>query len=93
MNWICISLSAGCNGEPDSTVSIVSSRGLDDQLSSFDPWQRRKDFSFNLCFQTGCEAHPATCTVGTVGPFPGAKVRLGRDGDHSPQSTADVENE
>jgi hypothetical protein len=32
-----------------------------------------KDFSSNLCVQTGSEAHPASCTMGTGGPFPGAK--------------------
>jgi hypothetical protein len=30
-----------------------------------------KDFSFRLCVQTGSEAHPASCTMGTDGPFPG----------------------
>jgi hypothetical protein len=44
----------------------------------------RKDFSSNLCVQTGSEAHPASYPVGTGGPFPGAKARPGRDGDHSP---------
>jgi len=44
--------------------------------SSFDPRQRRKDFSSNLCIQTGSGPHPASCTVGTGGPFPGAKVTL-----------------
>jgi hypothetical protein len=32
-----------------------------------------KDFSSNLCVQTGSEAHPASCPMGTGGPFPGAK--------------------
>jgi hypothetical protein len=40
--------------------------------SRFDPRQRRKDFSSSLCVQTGSGAHPATCPVGTQGPFPGA---------------------
>jgi hypothetical protein len=31
--------------------------------------------------------------MGTGGPFPGAKVRPGRDADHSPPSSAEVENE
>jgi hypothetical protein len=43
-----------------------------------------KDFSSNLCVQTGSGAHPASCTMGTGGPFPGAKARLGSDADHSP---------
>jgi hypothetical protein len=52
--------------------------------SRFDSWQRRKDFSCSLCVQTGSGAHPAFCTMGTGGPFPGAKARPGRDADHSP---------
>jgi hypothetical protein len=32
-----------------------------------------KDFSSNLCVQTGSGAHPASCTMGTGGPFSGAK--------------------
>jgi hypothetical protein len=52
-----------------------------------------RDFSSSLCVQTGSEAHPASCTMGTGGPFPGAKARPGRDADHSPLSTAEVKNE
>jgi hypothetical protein len=59
----------------------------------FDPRQRRKNFSSSLCVQTGNGAHPASCTMGTVGPFPGPKARPGRDSDHSPPSSAEVENE
>jgi hypothetical protein len=44
----------------------------------------------NLCFQTGSEAHPASCTVGTGGSFPGGKTRPGRVADHSPPSSAEV---
>jgi hypothetical protein len=33
------------------------------------------------------------CTMGTGGPFPGAKARPGRDADHSPPSSVEVENE
>jgi hypothetical protein len=32
-----------------------------------------EDFSSNLCVQTGSGAHPASCTVGTGGSFPGVK--------------------
>jgi hypothetical protein len=42
------------------------------------------------CVQTGSGAHPASYTMGTGGPFPGAKAR---DVDHSPPSSAEVENE
>jgi hypothetical protein len=30
-----------------------------------------KDFSCSLCVQTGSDAHPASCTMGTGGPSPG----------------------
>jgi hypothetical protein len=32
-----------------------------------------KDFSFDLCAQTGSEAHPASYAVGTAGQAPGLK--------------------
>jgi hypothetical protein len=51
-----------------------------------------KDFSSSLCVETGSGAHPASCTVGTGGPFPGAKARPGRDADHSLPFNAEVEN-
>jgi hypothetical protein len=41
--------------------------------SRFDRRQRRKDFSSNLCVQTGSGAHPSSCTMGTGGPFLGVK--------------------
>jgi hypothetical protein len=41
-------------------------------------------FSSILCVQTGSEAHPASCTMGTGGPFPGGKAWPERDSDHSP---------
>jgi hypothetical protein len=53
----------------------------------------RKDFSSSLCVQTGSGAHPASCKLGTGGSFPGAKAQPGRDADHSPPSSAEVENE
>jgi hypothetical protein len=51
-----------------------------------------EDFSSSLCVQTGSGIHPASCTMGTGGPFPGGKARPGRDADHSP-SSAEVKNE
>jgi hypothetical protein len=41
--------------------------------------------------QTGPEAHPASCTMGT-GSFPGVK-QLGRGADHPPPTSADVKKE
>jgi hypothetical protein len=61
--------------------------------SRFDPRQGQKDFSSSLYVQTGSGAHPASCTMGTGGPVSGAKARPGRDADHSPPSSAEVENE
>jgi hypothetical protein len=52
-----------------------------------------EDFSSSLYVQTGSGAYPASCTVGTGGPFPGGKARPGRDVDHSPPSSAEVKNE
>jgi hypothetical protein len=63
------------------------------ERSRFDPRHRRKDFSSNLCVQTGSGAHAAYCTMGIGVPLPGAKARQGRDADHSPPSSAEVENE
>jgi hypothetical protein len=57
-----------------SSGSIVSDYGLDDRGSI--PAGAR-GFSSNLCVQTGSRAHPASCTMGTGGPFPGAKSAAG----------------
>jgi hypothetical protein len=76
-----------------SSVSIVSGYGLDDRAIEVRSPARAKDFSCDLCVQTGSEAHPASCTVGTGGPFPGNKAGPGRDADHSPPSSAEVVNE
>jgi hypothetical protein len=54
---------------------------------------RGRGFLSNLCVQTDSGAHPASCTMGTPGPFPGGKARPDRDADHSPPSSAEVENE
>jgi hypothetical protein len=84
-----------------ATVHVVSrvaqavclATGWTTGRSRFDPRQRQKDFSYSLCVQTGSESHPASCPMSTGGPFPEAKARLGRDADHSPLSSAEVENE
>jgi hypothetical protein len=52
-----------------------------------------KDFSSNLCVQTGSGAHPASCPMGTGGLLPGGKAWLGRDANHSPPSSAEVATE
>jgi hypothetical protein len=75
------------SGEPGNSVYCLAT-DLTTVRSRFDPQQRRKDFSSSLCVQTGSGALPASGTVGTGGPFPGAKARPGRDPDHSPPSSA-----
>jgi hypothetical protein len=78
---------------PDSSVSIVSGYGLDDRAIEVRSPAEIKDFSSSLCVHTGSAANAASCTIGTEGPFSGAKARPGRDANHSPPSYAEVENE
>jgi hypothetical protein len=73
--------------EPASSVSIVFGYGLDDRAIGVRSPAGAKDFSFILCVQTGCGAHPASCTIGIGGPFRGGKARPGRYIDHSPPSS------
>jgi hypothetical protein len=70
--------------EPGSSVSIVSGYGLDERAIEFRSPAEAKGFSSSLCVQTGSGAHPASCTMGTGGPFPWAKTRPERDADHPP---------
>jgi hypothetical protein len=76
-----------------SSGSIVSDYGLDDRAIGVRSPAGAKDFSSNLCVQTGSVAHPASCTMGTGGLIPRGKARPGRDADHSPPSSAEVVNE
>jgi hypothetical protein len=76
----------------------VSDYELDDRAIVVRSPAGAKDFSSSLCVQTGSEAHPASCPMGTGGPFSGGpfsggKARPGRDADHSPPSSAEVVNE
>jgi hypothetical protein len=52
--------------EPGSSVSILSGYGLDDRAIGVRSPAGAKDFSSNLW------AHPASCMMGTGGPFPRA---------------------
>jgi hypothetical protein len=81
------------NTSRGSSGSIVYDYGLDDQAIGVRSPAVAKDFSSTLCVQTGSGAHPASCTMGTGGPFTGGKARPGRDADHSPLSSAEVVNE
>jgi hypothetical protein len=76
-----------------SSVSIESDYGLDDRAIEVRSSAGANDLSSILCVQTGSEAHPASCPVGTLSTFPGSKARPGRDADHSPPSSAEVVNE
>jgi hypothetical protein len=58
--------------------------GLGDHSST--PAQRQGIF-FSPRVQTGPEAHPVSCPMGTEGPFPGGKA------DHSPPSSVEVKKE
>jgi hypothetical protein len=60
-----------------SSGSIVSDYGLDDRAIGAPSPAGAKDFSSILCVQTGSGAHPASCTMGTGGPFPGGKCAAG----------------
>jgi hypothetical protein len=60
-------------GTRGSSGSIVSGYELDDRAIEVRSPAEAKDFSSSLCVQPGSGAHPASCTMGTGGPFPGAK--------------------
>jgi hypothetical protein len=91
---VCITLHFGTERSRVSSVSIVSDYGLDDRAIVVRSPAGAKDFSSSLCVQTGSGAHSASCAMGTGGPFPGGvKARSGHDADHSPPSSAEVENE
>jgi hypothetical protein len=62
----------------------VSDYGLDDQAIGVRSPAGAKDFSSILCVQNGSETHPASCPMGTGGPFPGSKARPGYDADYLP---------
>jgi hypothetical protein len=76
-----------------NSVSTVSGYGLDNWAIEVRSLAEAREFSSNLCVQTGSGAYPASCTVGTGAPFAGRKAWLVHDADHSPPSSAEVENE
>jgi hypothetical protein len=76
-----------------SSVSIVSDYALDDRAIGVRFPAGTKDFFSSLCVQTGSEVHPASCTMGTGVLSLGLKCGLGRDADHLPPSSVQVENE
>jgi hypothetical protein len=60
-----------------SSGSIVSDYGLDDREIGVRFPAGAEEFSSNLCVQTISGAHPASCPMGTGGPFPGGKNAAG----------------
>jgi hypothetical protein len=60
-----------------SSVSIVSVYGIDDRAMEVRSAANARDFSSNLCDHTDSGAHPASCTMGTGGPFLGVKCGRG----------------
>jgi hypothetical protein len=78
--WVKIMKSRG------SSVSIVSGYRLDYRTIEVRSPTEAKDFSSNLCVQTGSGAHPTYCRMGTGDIFRGGKAWPGRDADHSPHA-------
>jgi hypothetical protein len=79
--------------EQGSSVSIVSDYILDDRATGVRSLAEAKGFSSSLRVQTSNEAQPAFYPMGKGGPFPGGKVWLRCDPDHSPLSSSKVKNE
>jgi hypothetical protein len=73
------------------SVSILSGYGLDDRAIEVRSPAEAKCFSSSLCVHSG--AHPASCAMGTGGPYAGSKARPGLDADHLTPSSAEVVNE
>jgi hypothetical protein len=72
---------------------IVSDYGLDDRAIGVRYPAGAKDFSSSLCVQTGSGVHPASCPMGTGGPFSGGKHGRGVMLTTHPPSSAEVVNE
>jgi hypothetical protein len=75
----------------DSSVGIALGYGLDDRCPRARLPAGTGNFSLHHHVQNGSGAHPASYPIGTAGSFPGGK-RLGREANHSPPSSAEVEN-
>jgi hypothetical protein len=76
-----------------SSVSIAFDYIRDDRTTGVRSPAEVKEFSSSLCVQTISEAHPASDLTVIGDPFHGVKIRLVPDADHSPSSSAQVENE
>jgi hypothetical protein len=76
-SYKCFFSDLACLGPGVSSGSTVSDYGLDDRAISVRSPAGAKDLSSSLFVQTGSGAHPASCTMGTGGPFPGGKSAAG----------------
>jgi hypothetical protein len=78
-----------------SSGSIVSDYGLDDRVIEVRSPTGAEDFSSSPCVQTGFDAHPASYSVGTGGPFlsPGVKRDRGVMLTTHPHLVAEVKYE
>jgi hypothetical protein len=74
-----------------SSGSIVSDYGLDDRAIGVRSPAGAKDFSSVSRPTLGPTQPPVQWVPGVL--FPGVKARPGRDADHSPPSSVEVENE
>jgi hypothetical protein len=92
-NIVTVIIAINIQSSRVSSGSIVSDYGLNDRAIGVRSAAGAKDSSSNLCVHSGSGAHPASCPVGTGGPFPGGKARPRRDSDHSPPSSTEVVNE
>jgi hypothetical protein len=87
---LCTPVNVGSRG---SLVGVVSDYGLDYRAIGVRSLAGARDYSSGLCVLTGSETHPASCSMGTGGLFPGVKARPGLNADHSPASSVEVVNE
>jgi hypothetical protein len=82
--------------EPVSSVSIVSDCGLDDRAIEVSiPGRDERILPLASMFRPALRPTqpPVSGYGGGGGPFPGTKARPWRDADHSPPSSAEIENE
>jgi hypothetical protein len=77
--------------ELGSSVSVSGYR-LDEQAIEVRSLAEARDFSSSL-YPDRLWGPLSLLYSGYRGPLPGAKARLGRDADHWPPSSAEVENE
>jgi hypothetical protein len=69
---------------PGTSVSTVSNYGLDEWAIEVRSLAEAKRFYFSLYVQNGPGAHPASCPMGTRGPFHRGKAWPGCDTEQSP---------